>query len=342
MACKDTLDIINAVGKRSKSQRRFAGLFLSYAMSDNDTMREMAHRNGKFFKPTAKAFYNYSQHQDYNKLITDLSEFAGDSFNDDAGACHFYIKTKDGKPIIYDLTHRPSHWMDLKRYTKKHDVVVNDIIATKSKEFNNVSAQDVLEDLLKPNNNLEKPHTDNPKLDLLLTNIYENDFHKPTYLKAIEILNKDIIKAFNPKNEGLNNGYIDAIILMEAKATQYFTSIDYPEQYGFYRSQSGQEMLKFSYLTTFTEPEKFSTRAMNNYLKKIAQQAHWYPAHRFITTQIAKNSPQFNGINGHLIGLATIRPVPSQDYHLFNEYHKRDLEIIKYQGLLINKKSKNR
>lgn len=340
----DTLDIINAVAKRAKSQRRFAGLFLSNAMSDNDTMREMAHRNGKFFKPTAIAFYNYSQHQDYNKLIDDLSKFAGNSFNDDTGACHFYIKYKDDKPIIYDLTHRHSHWMDLKRYSKKYDITINDSIAVppQSKDFSNKSCIDILEELLNPSNNLEKPHTDNKKLDLLLENVYNNSFHKATYIKTIELLNKEIIKAFTFKSKGLNKGHIDAIILMEDRATQYFASIDYPEQYGFYKSQSGQEMLKFSYLTTFTEPEQFSNRSMNNYLKQIVQKAHWYTAHRFITSKISQNSPQFSGINGHLIGLTTIRQAPSKDYHLYNEYHKRDLEIIKYQGLLIKEKSKKR
>lgn len=344
MRCIDTLDVINAVGKRAKSQRRFAGLFLSNAMSDNDTMREMAHRNGQFFKPTIQAFYNYSQHQDYNKLIEDLSKFAGNSLNDDTGACHFYIKIKDDKPAIYDLTNRPSHWMDLKRYSKKYDVTVNDTIAAypQIKNFINKSSIDVLEEVLNPTNNLEKPYTDNPKLNLLLNNVYENKFHKPTYIKAIELLNKDIIKAFTFKSKGLNQGHIDAIILMEERSTEYFASIDYPEQYGFYRSKSGQEMLKFSYLTTFIKPEIFSTRAMNNYIKQVAKQAHWYPAHRFITSKIAQNSSQFSGINGHLIELATIRPTPSKDYHVFNEYHKRDLEIIKHQNLFIKNKSKNR
>lgn len=47
-------------------------------------------------------------------------------------------------------------------------------------------------------------------------------------------------------------GILTAAAMLIERSGQYFSGLDYAAQFGFYKSDAGKELMKFSFMTTFT------------------------------------------------------------------------------------------
>ena len=114
-------------------------------------------------------------------------------------------------------------------------------------------------------------------------------------------------------------------------------------RFGFYKSDAGKELMKFSFMTTFTRRKRFSEQAMNNYVEAVANAGHWMNGQQLITKMILKNTRNLGGINRGLLELNIIRPRPENFYgmdsqnfvRILNEYYDRDLERMNYGALVL-------
>lgn len=174
----------------------------------------------------------------------------------------------------------------------------------------------------------------------MLNNIYLSE--KPdeaVYYQAIKRLNQTLTDAYTGRREPLNPNYIEAIKMMEDKSKHIFEAIDYRKQFSFYHSEMGQELLKFSYLTTFTK-EDFCEEKMNDYLNEVKKASLWQTAQNIITHKIAKNTKGLNPINQHWLDLNLIRPKPKE--RMYRAYYEDDVKRGQYLNLYFNKEQYKR
>ena len=396
------------------SPKRLNALFMSKAMRDGETMRNMIHGNFGAAEEIMQAFVRYYETHNKDELIervdniaydypyvcftkkrqedlnrdiskptkaelermrwlAEFSEKEPDKFwvderlYEEAGIFakyygNFFYYNKDGhyivdesKPIeiyenklpytLFDETYRESNWLNLALYDKPHTLEIRDDFAApfSQKKYVNATVIDVLRQTLERQKTAvyECPRTGEPSLDKICAEIYaEEKLSAQKFVKAITMLNQRLAKALKGE-ELLHNGDFDAVAMLIDKAPQYFEQIDYAQQYGFYKSDAGKELMKFSFMTTFTR-RRFDEQVMNNYVETVADAGHWMNGQRLITKMILENTRNLGGVNRGLLDLNIIRPRPEKFFgmdspnfvRILNSYYDRDLERMNYAAFV--------
>ncbi len=248
---------------------------------------------------------------------------------------------------LFDGTYRESRWLDLSLYDKPQTLEVRDLFAAPfpQRKYVNATVIDVLRKTAASRKmaNYERPYTGNGALDKVCNEIYdETALSAPKFVKAITLLNRRLADALNGKGS-VGNGDFDAAAMLIERSRQYFSGLDYAAQFGFYKSEAGKELMKFSFMTTFTRRKRFDEQAMNNYVEAAANAGHWMNGQQLITKMILKNTRNLSGINRGLLELNIIRPRPEKFYgmdspnfvRILNEYYDRDLERMNYGALVL-------
>lgn len=321
---------------RDYCNARLNALFLSNTMGDKSSIHSLVHRKRPSTLPILKAFFNYYNHRNLSVLLEDIDEI-NKRF---PGLNNFAVLEDDnGKRKLIDNTEHESNWTDLKNYDIRHNRSIEDtqVYPHRHKRFKNNTPIEIIKDtidfLKHPVYNY--PVVSDKELSLLLGNLYyTTELNERAYHKALILLNNDIIKTYKGQKPTLEPGHIDAFIMMEDLSSGVFSKIDYPRQYGFYKTPLCRDMLKFSYLTTFIKKYPFDEQDMNTYLNHIQDSGHWLQAHRRITNTINRDALQLTGINYGMIELSTPRPLKEHN-SMLNHYLNRDLERIKYQNLYL-------
>lgn len=254
---------------------------------------------------------------------------------------------------LYDNTYRESHWLDLSRYDEKHTLEIQDEFAAPFLKGKYVEESVI--DILRKTVSMQKmatysrPHTGDVALDKVCGEIYDEEkLSAPKFVKAITLLNRHLLSTL--KGESLLwNGEYDAAAILVDKAPQYFAKIDYPQQFGFYKSDAGQELLKFSFMTTFTNQPKFDEQVMNDYLLRVKNAGHWMNGQHLMTKMIVANTNNLGGINRGLLDLNLIRPRPKEFHGMksprflraINDYYNQDLARMNYAQLALSEKFRN-
>lgn len=326
------------------SQVRLNALFLSHVFDDADTMRHLVHKESDYIEPVISGLLYYYQNKDLAKMLNKFENIGVDDQFREIDACFFevidapkdmpqdnpyFVKDEEGFLMcLKDLKHTPSKWCNLELYDKKSSVIVVDEMWNPKIErfYDGVVPIDVLRETLELCQTLmvKKPKSKNQELNLLLSSLYEDEtFNEALFTKTLTLLNK---KGFDA----------DAIALINQKSKKIFASIDYHKQRGFYKTQTCEELLKFSYLTTFGNHDK---KEMGDYIKQVQSAGDWIEAHAIITETIAKSSRDFTGLNGNLIELATIRPLKNDcSIPILKKYHREDSQFIKSGYLALSRK----
>ena len=253
---------------------------------------------------------------------------------------------------LFDETYRESNWLNLALYDKPHTIEIKDEYAAPfpQKKYVNAMVIDVLRQTLEKQKTAvyDCPRTGESSLDKICAEIYAEDkLSAPKFVKAVTMLNQRLTKALKGE-EQLHKGDFDAVAMLIDKAPQYFEQIDYAQQYGFYKSDAGKELMKFSFMTSFTRRKRFSEQAMNNYVDAVANAGHWMNGQHLMTKMILKNTQNLGGINRGLLDLNVIRPRPQKFngmesprfLQILNEYYNQDLERAKYPNLIYQKSEK--
>ena len=248
---------------------------------------------------------------------------------------------------LFDGTYRESRWLDLSLYDKPQTLEVRDLFAAPfpQRKYVNATVIDVLRktEASRKMANYERPYTGNGVLDKVCNEIYdETVLSAPKFVKAITLLNRRLAEALDGEGS-VGNGDFDAAAMLIERSGQYFSGLDYAAQFGFYKSDAGKELMKFSFMTTFTRRKRFSEQAMNNYVEAVANAGHWMNGQQLITKMILKNTRNLGGINRGLLELNIIRPRPENFYgmdsqnfvRILNEYYDRDLERMNYGALVL-------
>ncbi len=247
---------------------------------------------------------------------------------------HAPVLFQPKKYTVIDFEDSPTPWLDLSYYDVPQDVYITYIMPRPpvTRHYKNVKVIDILREIVENKRQriiYNLPQTPNQDLNKAAAAIYEKkeNITLSDFTKTLRLLNTDLINGMS-SGTGVHPSYLDAVALIEDKAKYIFNKIDYPMQFGFYKSNTGQEILTFSYLTTFTQKESFSKASMNRYLRQVRKAPHWTDAQKYITGAIIKNSRQFSHINNELLRLNYIRKRPSKEYHTYNAYYQRDLDRI--------------
>ena len=254
---------------------------------------------------------------------------------------------------LYDNTYRESHWLDLSRYDEKHTLEIQDEFAAPflKRKYVGESVIDVLRKTVSMQKmaTYQRPHTGDDALDKVCGEIYDDErLSAPKFVKAITFLNRHFLSALKGEKRLENEDYNAAAMLVD-KAPQYFAKIDYPQQFGFYKSDAGQELLKFSFMTTFTNQQKFDEQVMNDYLVRVKNAGHWMNGQHLMTKMIVSNTNNLGGINRGLLDLNLIRPRPKEFYGMksprflraINDYYDQDLARMNYAQLALSEKNKS-
>ena len=254
---------------------------------------------------------------------------------------------------LYDNTYRESHWLDLSRYDEKHTLEIQDEFAAPflKRKYVGESVIDVLRKTVSMQKmaTYSRPHTGDVALDKVCGEIYDDErLSAPKFVKAITLLNRHLLSALKGEKRLGNEDYNAAAMLVD-KAPQYFAKIDYPQQFGFYKSDAGQELLKFSFMTTFTNQPKFDEQVMNDYLLRVKNAGHWMNGQHLMTQMIVANTNNLGGINRGLLDLNLIRPRPKEFLGMksprflraINDYYDRDLVRMNYAQLVIPLRGKS-
>ena len=254
---------------------------------------------------------------------------------------------------LYDNTYRESNWLDLSRYDERHTIEIQDDFAAPFLKRKYVD--ETVIGILRKTVNFEKmatynrPHTGDEALDKVCGEIYDEEkLSAPKFVKAITLLNRHLLTALKGE-DSLWDGEYDAAAMLVDKAPQYFAKIEYPQQFGFYKSDAGQELLKFSFMTTFTNQQKFDEKVMNEYLSRVKNAGHWMMGQHAMTKMIVTNTNNLGGINRGLLDLNLIRPRPKEFLGMksprflraINDYYDQDLARMNYMQLALSVKSKN-
>ena len=249
---------------------------------------------------------------------------------------------------LFDNTYRESHWLDLSRYDEKHTLEIQDNFSAPflKRKYVDESVIDVLRKTVSMQKmaTYNRPYTGDEALDKVCGEIYDEEkLSAPKFVKAITLLNRHLLAGLKGERN-LWEGEYDAAAMLVDKAPQYFAKIDYPQQFGFYKSDAGQELLKFSFMTTFTNQQKFDEQVMNSYLSRVKNAGHWMMGQYAMTQMIVANTNNLGGINRGLLELNLIRPRPKEFFGMksprflqaINEYYDQDLVRMNYMQLALS------
>ena len=316
--------------------------FMSAVMHDGDAVRKLVHNARMEGPDILRSLYRYyAEHRDKEILWNEINEINEISTN--YGGCGIYADTdKNGKKIIRDygcsLRGGESFWADLSYYDKRHNIYNG------NNEQKNVSVAEVLKDTLnfKTYVQTRQPKTPNEKLNLLLQNLFyakyygEKEFSEATYYKALQLLNNDLENAFAAKQKLKAKDYMPAIIFLDEKSTQVFDKVDYSRQRIFHKTQLGQEILRFGYLTALGIYE-FEQKPMHEFLDEVKSQDLWQVAQSIITQKFAHWRYRKSVAANRLLELNLIKPQPQEK--LYKPYYKTDAERAEYMNLYIRTKT---
>lgn len=335
-------------------------IFLSDVMNDHESMRKLFHNDGDThsMSPLVGIFYDYYKNHDKEKMLDRVEKAT--IYSDDyyPFGQPFSVDEHEGKRVLWDwsckhtfcVANKESPWADLKNYEKRATVNIrDDFNSRQSVYYDNKSVAEVLKDTAEKTTFLEKQieePTKNEQLDLLVKNLIQHrdeKLHIPTYAKALKLINNDLTSAFEGKTEPLNAGaYVPVIIMLDEMSAEVFNQIDYKQQRTFHKSDLGQEMLRFSYLTTQNMREKdkyegFSSNAMNAWLSDIKNTDLWQVAQRKITEAIverwAHRVKVGSLLNNRMMELATIKPKPKEA--MYADYWQEDMKRSTYMNLYV-------
>lgn len=216
--------------------------------------------------------------------------------------------------------------------------------------YNNNSTVEILQEVIKRERKSSKieQSTGNEKLDLLVRNLQNNSdkkLHIPTYACALHLINNDLTLAFEGKKECLcADTYVPVIVMLDEMSVGVFNQIGYREQRTFYKSDLGQEMLRFSYLTTKGlavkgQKDGFSEIKMNAWLEKVKEINLWQVAQRKITEEILDRYANYSEVrsllNNRILELGTIKPKPKES--MYGDYWREDNMRSTYMNLYTNR-----
>ena len=408
-------DIAAGIDRRFWSPYRLNALFLSRAMGDGETMRNLIHRGVSAASDAVlHALIDYYESHDKERLIGRMEEirldypFVGfrrerqedknrnksqpsreeleimrrlaeasvvrpdDFWSDDQTYekaaifakyyGEFFYYNRDGhyivdetRPItiyenkmpytLFDDSDRESRWLDLSLYDKPQTMEVKDLFSAPfpQRKYAGATVIDILRETAacRKMANYKRPHTGDGALDKVCGEIYdETMLSAPKFVKAITLLNRRLVEALNGGNP-VGNGDFDAAAMLIERSSQYFAGLDYAAQFGFYKSDAGKELMKFSFMTTFTR-RRFDEQVMNNYVETVADAGHWMNGQRLITKMILENTRNLGGVNRGLLDLNIIRPRPEKFFgmdspnfvRILNSYYDRDLERMNYAAFV--------
>lgn len=336
MTIRSARKIQDCISRDSYAGERLNALFLSHAMDDGDAVRFLIHNQFYYTPDFINALYNYHQTRDKEGFLDRIEEL-----NEETNCLFLCTETSNGERMLVDCNlDRRSHWQNLEAYDEKHTLSFLDDTGTyQSRDYIDMSVAEVLKEVAEHRlYTYSKPRIENKKLNLLLNNIYQaNNLHEPTYFQALKDINKDLCAAFNGKREALPYEYIDAIKLLEDKSKFIFDTMDYRRQRSFYQSDMGQELLKFSYLTSYTK-KPFNEEEMNRFLTRVKNAGLWQKAQYMITGAIISNTEKINPLNQRFLRLALIRPKP--DERMYQGYYEDDLKRAQYLNLYLKQREK--
>lgn len=345
-----------ALQSNSYAGERLNALFMSWAMDDGDAMRIMVHRDFHYKQPIMQAFYDYYQDHDKTamlKKIEEISEGGSISCPFDVsiiGGIDDYQNREGGTghPRNIGLTdynfysEKESKWANLEAYDEKHSAEFYDDTGTRfSKKFEDITVAEVLKESVghRAYHHYRQPCTGDKELDLLLKNIYYNkELHEPTYFQALKRLNQTMADSYSGRGKAIERNYVDAVIMTEDKAKFIFDNMDYRRQFGFYRSETGQELLKFTYLTAFGRIRKFDEKDMERFLNEVKKANMWQTAQNTITRKIVKNIRQVTPLTQRWFEMALIRPKPKE--RMYHGYYEDDLKRANYLNLYLDKQTR--
>lgn len=347
-------DILYEKEWRASYGNRCNAVFLSDVMGDNESMRKLFHNQGDThtMTPLVKIFWDYYHDRDKEKMLDSVHK----ATTDDNGFTHpwqpFEVNERDGKRILEDWSSRggrESPWANLDNYEKRATCKITDEFSSRqSVYYNNKSVAEVLKDTVEKSTFLEKrieEPTGNKRLDLLMRNLQNRankEFHLPTYAFALRLINNDLTLAYTGRKEPLDaDAYVPVIITLDEMSAEVFNRIDYKQQRTFHKSDLGQEMLRFSYLTTQNlRPQNssyngFSETAMNTWLRDIKNTDLWQVAQHKITAAILERWSHRvkvgSLLNNRMMELATIKPQPKEA--MYATYWREDNRRTLYMNL---------
>ena len=334
---------------------RCNALFLSNLMHDKESMHKLFHLNSSQQKiPLAGVFWEYYIDHDKEKMLDQVEAL---TVNSNKSSQPFSVDERQGKRILKDWSvfsplyggNEESPWADLNNYEKRETATVADEFGCgMSVYYDNKSVAEVLKDSIEKTTFIDKQitkPTDNEKLDLLVNNLQNNSdkpLNIPTYILALREINNDLVAAFKGEKEPLDaDAYVPVIIMLDEMSAQVFNQIDYKQQRTFHQSDLGQEMLRFSYLTTQNTGDKddisnpFSEEKMNEWLKDIKNTDIWQIAQRKITEDIVNGwaNPIKVGslLNNRMIELASLKQQPKES--MYADYWNTDKQRMLYMNL---------
>ena len=354
-------DILYEKEWRAAYGNRCNAIFLSNMMNDSESMRKLFHSHGDTHSmtPLVGIFYDYYKDHDKERMLTRVKEATTDSDGYHYFDQPFSVYENKEKRVLWDWSclhsfyssNDESPWADLKNYEKRATVNITDEFSSRqSVYYDNKSVAEVLKDTVEKTTFLEKQieeHTNNEQLDLLVHNLYNHrneKLHIPTYAKALNLINNDLTMAFEGQTEPLEaDAYVPIIIMLDEMSAEVFKKMDYKQQRTFHKSDLGQAMLKFSYLTTQNMREKdsryngFSSDTMNAWLSDIKNTDLWQVAQRKITEAIVERWSHRvkvgSLLNNRMMELATIKPKPKEA--MYADYWYEDKNRSMYMNLYI-------
>ena len=353
-------DILYEKEWRAAYGNRCNAIFLSNLMHDGESMRKLFHNEGSThsFPVEAKIFYDYYKDHDKEKMLDRVKKATTGSDGYHCFGQPFSVDEYEGKRVLWDwscrhssyVANQESPWADLSNYKKRATMKVTDEFSSRqSVYYHNKSVAEVLKDTAEKTTFLEKQieePTGNKNLDLLVQNLQNNRDEKldiPTYAFALRLINNDLTHAFDGKTEPLApEAYVPVIIMLDEMSAEVFNQIDYKQQRTFHKSDLGQEMLRFSYLTTQNMREKdkyegFSSEKMNAWLSDIKNTDLWQMAQRKITEAIverwAYRVKVGSLLNNRMMELATIKPKPKEA--MYADYWQEDKNRSMYMNLYV-------
>ena len=355
-------DILHEKEWRAAYGNRCNAIFLSELMQDEESMRKTFHLNGRThgITPLVGIFLDYYKDHDKERMLDRVKEATTNADGTDRCGDAFCVEEWQGKRTLRDWSvystiyggNEESPWANLSNYECRATTVISDDFGSgQSVSYNNKSVAEVLRETVEKTTFLEKQikkPTGNERLDFLvqkLQNKQDEKLHIPTYAFALRLINNDLTFAFEGQKEPLDpDAYVPAIIMLDEMSAEVFNQIDYRQQRTFHQSDLGQEMLRFSYLTTQRMYEKkceggFSEAKMNAWLEDIKKTDLWQVAQRKITQEIvgrwARRARVGSLLNNRMIELATIKPCPKED--MYAAYWKEDSQRAMYMNLYANK-----
>lgn len=252
---------------------------------------------------------------------------------------------------LTDNTGKESNWLDLTKYDEPHTLEVKDgfSVPFRQRKYVNATVIDILRKTAEGQEmaNYTCPHNGDEALDKICSEIYDEEvLSAPKFVKALTLFNRRLMTTLKG-GLSLHSGHFDTAAMLIDKAPEYFDKIDYVMQFGFHKTEAYKELLKFSFMTTFTKRQRFDEQAMNSYVNAAANAGHWMNAQNLVTKVILKNTYDFGGINRGILDLNLMRPRPTKFHGMENElivafvnqYYDRDLERQKYRDLYLAKQA---